>query len=149
MNKEEIRQAVLRSLDVKASYGATWQFNFMSYLGDLTQLGHEWDADAVCFITKIQGQICVVFLVGRSVLFSEEANCWLTDYHNGSPSAIQKAIDKIVDFIFDEFEGEEYIAMPFINSKNKIWRSFRMQDGSLPTVDDVRKKAFIKLGKKI
>jgi hypothetical protein len=148
MTPEEIRQKVIESfngggIDITDAVALTQRAKF------LVDMGIEHDADAICHIHDCEGSISVIIVVGKSVLMGMDAYKWVDDYHNNIPSATKQCIEKIADFAAQVLPTDEDGIMPFVDSKNKAWRSFRLSPaGKLKNVDEVRKRAFQMLGRK-
>lgn len=145
---EEIRRQVAENFN-SAGMNITNIETISEKAKELASLGAELDADAVChiFLSDDGQQVVVMFVVGRSVLMGPDARSWLFEYHNNSPVATARCIDKIASYAIEEMSGEGVYTMPFKDTKNKAWRSFQTKGGSMQTVDQVRKSALMKLGR--
>lgn len=143
MDGKSIYEQVTDSLGVNGSFDLyTANFVAANKATSLARLGIDMDADAICHIFRYEDKLMAFFVVGRSLLIGTDALDWLKEYHSFNKSAVEKAIQQIVSFAAEEQPGPEGITMPFKDSRNKAWRSFRAKSAiQLPTVDDVRKKA--------
>jgi len=143
MDEKLIREQVTKCLGINGSFDSyTLSFVAGNKAAGLVRLGMDVDADAICHIFKYEDKLLLFFVVGRSLLIGIDAYDWLNEYHSHNKSALERSIQQIVTFATEEQPGPEGITMPFKNSKNKAWRSFRADSAiQLPTVDDVRKKA--------
>ena len=145
MTKEEVQRKIQESFNDGAVNIA-----MIEKSKSLIAMGIEHDADSICHISKTGESISVIFVVGRSVLMGAEAHKWISEYHNNSPSAIKRCIEAIADFAIEGLADGEECIMPFVDTKNKAWRAFRIQaGGAVQTVDEIRKKALFKLGRPV
>lgn len=120
----------------------------------LVKRGIELDADAICHIFSSgdnNNKLSVLLVVGRSMLMGPEAYKWLLDYHNNNPAAAKRGIDKIADYAVTGLStpAAEECTLPITDAKNKAWRAFKVQQpgGTVKSVDDIRKSAYLKLGR--
>ena len=145
MTPEEIRKKVDTCFE-DGGMGLSSAGYFLEKAKSLIHMGIEHDADAICYVHATGEDVSVLVVVGRSTLMGEDAYKWIFDYHNNSPSATKRCVERIAEFAVEAFsDGDVECVMPFRDTKNKAWRSF---GGELKTVDEVRKRAFMKLGRK-
>lgn len=140
----DVYEQVLASIE-KDPPSADELISFVERSSELCQMGIELDADSVCLICRNGEKVNVFLQVGRSLLVGEEIERWILEYHNFNRAAARHCKEKIALFAVEDLPGNDECIMPFVNSKNKAWRAFR--DTPLKTIDEVRKRAFIKLGR--
>lgn len=117
----------------------------------LVETGIELDADAICYVFRTgDDSLAVIIAVGRSMLMGPEAYQWIMDYHNLNTAAAKRCIDRIVEYAIEDIPTTGECSIPFKDTKNKAWRSFKVRqpEGTVKSIDEVRKSAFLKLGRK-
>lgn len=126
---------------LKAIKAATFS---TAYSGPLVheamQAGREQDADAV-FLATISGRdLACALVVGRSLLFGEEAMGHLVDYYGGDTKRVDEWIERVASDAADDLkrDGEVFYGV-LRDAADQRWRGFR---GAKPmNVDAVRAAA--------
>jgi len=104
------------------------------------QVGHEHDGDAVFIATIQDHNVLCALVVGRSLLYGDEALEYMVEYHDGDDQRAVAWLEQMANDAADDLseDGQTFFGLIRAEGDDR-WRGFRGQKPM--TVDEVRNKA--------